>query len=95
MISFFAIKLFWILLIVNQIVADQCVQKGPCECNYEDGYGYDLRGLDTPSRSYFETNSTSSPNITYLFHPCTDSTLLPDIQPAVKDNACNSGYAVI
>lgn len=93
MISFFAIKYFGILLIVNQILADQCVQKNSCECNYDDGFGYDLHGLETPNKTNFEANSTSNTNITYIFRPCSDSTVLPDHRPILQ-NDCNAGFAV-
>lgn len=92
MTSIFSINFFWILFIVNQIVAEECVQKGVCECNYADGFGYDLRALD--NKTNFEANSTSNSGIEFIFRPCTDSTILPDYHP-LNENNCNSGFAVM
>lgn len=90
MISIFPLKLFWILFIVKGIVAEECVQKTACECNYEDGFGYDLNVLSTKN---LETSNTSSPGIQYIFRPCMDSTTLPDHN--YTNNECNPGFAVI
>lgn len=93
MISLFSIKFFSILFIVNAVVAEECLRKNSCECNYEDGFGYDLSALGKPGASNFEANSTSNTNITYIFRPCSDTTVLPDHNKPVND--CSPGFAVI
>lgn len=91
MISIFSIKNFCILLIIiNRISADQCVKKNSCECYFESGYGYDLHQLDKTEN--FEANGSSS-GAEYIFHPCTDSTILPPKNASL--NECNTGFAVI
>lgn len=93
MISIFSIIFFWILFIVNRVAADQCIRKSSCECNYEDGFGYDLSALGKPGSPNFEANSTSSVGMQYIFRPCNDNTVLPPYQPITTNN-CNSGFAV-
>lgn len=92
MITIFSIKNLWILLIVNQIVADQCVQKDSCECNFENGFGYNLHKLENNN---FQANS-KSPGLEFIFRPCSDSTVLPPYKNL--ENNCtgsNGKFAVI
>ncbi len=90
MISIYSIQIFWILLIVNRIGADQCAQTSPCRCNYEDGFGYDLQGLESTK---FEAVVGNTTGIEYIFQICSDSTVVPPYHPIVT-NECNPGYAV-
>lgn len=92
MISIFLLKIFWILLIVNRIEADQCAQTGPCRCNYEDGFGYDLQALDTVNM--YEAYEPKTANISYLFRPCTDTTIFPFTPPSPNECGDGTGYAV-
>lgn len=82
-----SIKNLWILFVINKIAADQCIQKSPCECDYENGFGYDLNTLHTTN--YFEANAS---DVQYLFHPCQDTTVVP-IHPSNATGDCNS-YSV-
>ncbi|KAJ6636671.1 Cation-dependent mannose-6-phosphate receptor [Pseudolycoriella hygida] len=93
MISIFSTSSFLILLIANQILCDECVKKSPCECTFENGFGYDLSGLDKAGRKNLEANSSSVVGIQYIFQPCTDSTTLPENHDD-KTNPCYPGFAV-
>lgn len=85
------------LLLQNTLTEsnDSCKQINSCKCEYANGTGIDLTPLRTimlvTNRIYNEEGHESQ----YIFHPCTNSSKLPDINVDDKDNnACTSGFSV-
>lgn len=92
-ISNLLIKNLFILLIVKQILAGECAQKSFCSCNFENGFGYDLKPLENTN---FQSNSTIA-GLEYFFRPCSDSTTLPSYNIS-NGNECtgnNTKFGVI
>lgn len=81
-------KLIFLVAIVFfvNVQANICMQKGPCRCMYDSGFGYDLGALG--STTNFITTGVLANNLTYYFHPCRDITIIPN-NPDAQSNCQN------
>lgn len=60
---------------------------------YADGSGYNLKPVIADNSSFVE--AITNQNLTFYYHPCGDTTLVPNI-PDIKDidNECSRGYSL-
>lgn len=80
---------FLITFPIYEVWSIQCIQRNPCKCVDETGYGYDLHALGE-STTYLATQRMAN-NLTFYYHPCKDITVIPEFTNAT-DN-CKS-YSV-
>lgn len=86
--NFSYICIFYIFFISFTFVhSEQCVQKSPCSCEFEDGREIDLHKLDT--KNFIQSNTLG--NLTYFFHACSDAEFtIPKSLNVTIDNKCKS-----
>lgn len=84
-------------LVSSSVSADECVQKGPCTCEFYNGTGFDLRPIakDTFFTAQIfqdKNNGTEREMSTYYYHPCID--LMLKLNANNVNNTCREPLAV-
>lgn len=86
-------------LVSSSLSADECVQKGPCTCEFYNGTGFDLSPLANDKfftaqifQDKIGTNGTKREMSTYYYHPCID--LMPKTNASSVNNTCGVPLAV-
>ncbi|KAG5674172.1 hypothetical protein PVAND_004155 [Polypedilum vanderplanki] len=77
---------------IVSVNASTCELKNVCECVYNDGSEYDLRGTLRANNEYLETIATNDIHI--FFSPCKNAKSIPNILNDTASNECKNGYTL-